>query len=88
MTDTYLWKATRPGRYGGVDVLGFKEAPASSVLAGQTLTCFIDNFDTMEEAFSAFPEAEGNCPAPPVSVSHLPDDDDYGFREYEDCDEY
>ena len=29
----YLWKSLRRGKYGGVDVVGFKEAPRSSVLA-------------------------------------------------------
>jgi len=58
MNETYyIWKALRVGRYGGVDVVGFREAPASSVLAGQTLTCFIDNFATEAEARTAYPDA-------------------------------
>ena len=54
---SYLWKALRHGKYGGIDVVGFKEAARSSVLAGQILTVFIDNYDTEEAALIAYPEA-------------------------------
>lgn len=82
MNETYyIWKALRVGRYGGVDVVGFREAPAGSVLAGQTLTCFIDNFATEAEARCAYPETvaewTSKWTAPRVSVAHLPDDGDY-----------
>lgn len=72
----YLWKALRAGRYGGTDVVGFKEAKRSSVLAGQILTCFIDNYEDEEAALVAYPEAKDNGLAGPVSVSHLPGEDD------------
>lgn len=75
----YLWKALRPGKHGGVDVVGFREMPESSVLAGQTVTCFIDNYATEELARADYPDAEGftnEWLQPPVSVSHLPGEDD------------
>lgn len=75
----YLWKALRVGRYGGYDVVGFKEAPRNSVLSGQTLTCFIDNYASEAEARAAHPDAEGftsGWTGPQVSVSHLPGEDD------------
>ena len=77
---TYLWKALRAGRYGGVDVVGFYEAKRSSVLAGQTLTQFIDNYPDEASARAAHPDAnEGwtsKWTAPQVSLNHLPDEDD------------
>lgn len=80
MGQEYLWKALRAGRFGGIDVVGFKVAPPSSVLAGQTLTCFLDNFPTEEEALAEYPEAADNWTsralAPQVSVAHLPGEDD------------
>lgn len=75
----YLWKALRHGKYGGIDVVGFKEMPESSVLAGQVVRCFIDNYDTEEEALKAYPDANGftsKWTEPQVSLSHLPDEND------------
>ena len=76
----YLWKAVRQGRYGGIDVVGFKEAPQSSVLAGQILTCFISNYPTEEEARKAHPDCtEGftsKWTSPQISLSHLPGEND------------
>lgn len=79
MTERYLWKALRVGRYGGIDVVGFREAEPHSVLAGQTLTCFLDNFETEADARAAYPDARGftnKWLQPPVSVAHLPGEDD------------
>lgn len=76
----YLWKSLRRGKYGGVDVVGFKEAPRSSVLAGQTLTCWLDNYEDEVAARAAHPECgEGftsKWTTPQVSLSHLPSEDD------------
>ena len=75
----YLWKALRHGKHGGIDVVGFKEMPESSVLAGQIVTCFIDSFETEELARREYPEAEGftsEWAGPQVTVSHLPGEDD------------
>lgn len=72
----YLWKALRHSKYGGIDVVGFKEAERSSVLAGQYLTCFIDNYESAAAALIEYPEAKDNGCAGPVSVSHLPDEND------------
>jgi len=81
MKQEYLWKAVRFSKYGGVDVVGFKEAPAHSVLAGQTLTCFIDNYEDEASARAAHPDCtEGftsKWTAPQVSVNHLSDEGDY-----------
>ena len=81
MEDKYLWKSLRRGKYGGIDVVGFKEAEESSVLAGQTLTCFIDNYEDEVTARAEHPDAtEGftsKWTAPRVSVAHLPDYGDY-----------
>ena len=74
-----LWKALRVGKYGGVDVIGFVTAGPSSVLAGQTLTQFIDNYPDEEAARAAYPEAQGftsKWTAPQVSLAHLPGEDD------------
>ena len=75
----FLYKKLRPSQYGGVDVVGFKEAPRSSVLSGQVLKHFIDSYETEEEALKAHPDAEGysnNYTDPQVSLSHLPGEDD------------
>jgi len=76
----YLWKSLRWSKYGGVDVVGFKEAPRHSVLAGQTLTCFIDNYEDEAAARAAHPDCvesfTSKWTAPQVSVAHLPGEDD------------
>ncbi len=79
MATEYLWKSLRHGRYGGIDVVGFREMPRHSVIAGQIVTCFIDNFDTESEARSAHPDARdftSQFTAPQVSLNHLPDEND------------
>ena len=75
----FLYKKLRPSQYGGVDVVGFKEAPRNSVLSGQVLKHFIDSYETEEEALKAHPDAEGysnQYTDPQVSLSHLPGEDD------------
>jgi hypothetical protein len=52
--------------------------PRSSVLAGQSKRMWLDDFETIEEAKAAYPEAKvvtGTTYAPP-SLNHLPDDGD------------
>lgn len=53
--------------------------PRSSVLAGQHKRSWIDDFDTLEEAKSAYPSAEVCCGTTfsEPSLHHLPDDSDY-----------
>ncbi len=46
------------GKYGGYSVYKFGIYNRNSVLAGQTFKQFIDNFDSIEEAQDAFPEAD------------------------------
>lgn len=75
----FLYKKLRPSQYGGVDVVGFKQAPRSSVLSGQVLKHFIDSYETEEEALKAHPDAEGysnKYTDPQVSLDHLPGEDD------------
>jgi hypothetical protein len=75
----FLYKKLRAGQYGGVDVVGFKKAPRHSVLAGQVLRHFIDNYESEEAALKAHPDAEGYSSKftdPPVSLNHLPGEDD------------
>ena len=75
----FLYKKLRPSQYGGVDVVGFKQAPRNSVLSGQVLKHFIDSYETEEEALKAHPDAEGysnKYTDPQVSLSHLPGEDD------------
>ena len=79
MAKEYMWKSLRVGKYGGVDVVGFKRMPRGSVLAGQTVTCFIDNYEDEEAAHKAYPDAEGyvnKFTAPRVSLAHLPGEND------------
>ena len=68
------------GGYGeGIDVVGYKPAKRSSVLAGQMLAHFIDSYDTEEEALEAHPDAEGYTSKftdPGPSLDHLPDEND------------
>ena len=64
------------GRYGGFTVYEFSEYPRSSVLAGQTCKRFVKNFDTVEEAQAAYPEAEEGCRDAHNYFDHLPDDGD------------
>jgi hypothetical protein len=53
--------------------------PRHSVLAGQPMIKFIDSFDTLEEAQSAFPDAQVThaLMMPVNTFDHLPDDTDY-----------
>lgn len=78
--ENYLWIPLRHGRCGGYDVIGFKKAERHSVLAGQTLTCFIDNFETEAEALALYPEAAdkwtSKALASQVSLAHLPGESD------------
>ncbi|MFT5715938.1 MAG: hypothetical protein ACI9T7_000111 [Oleiphilaceae bacterium] len=50
----------------------------SSVLAGQTKIQFVNSFDTIEEAKSAYPSAELKHPLlmPINTFDHLPDDEE------------
>ena len=74
----YLYKQLRRNPEG-VDVVGFKEE-TSGVLKGQTIRCFIDAYNTEEEARAAHPDAEGwshKLLDPQVSLSHLPGENDH-----------
>lgn len=76
---TYDYYTLRVGKWGGVDVLGWGTYPESSVLAGQPMKVFLDNFPTEEEARSAYPQAENfssTWTEPQVSLAHLPGEND------------
>jgi hypothetical protein len=58
------------------------EYPDSSVLAGQAMRTWEDDFDTLEEAKAAYPQAadltdNGGCTYAPPSLHHLSDREDY-----------
>lgn len=68
----------RQGKWGGVDVLGWGIYPASSVLAGQPMKVFIDNFETEQAALAKYPKAQWSNAFldPQVNLSHLPGEND------------
>lgn len=77
---TFDYYTLRVSKYSGIDVLGWGTYPESSVLAGQAMKVFLDNFPTEAEARAAYPQAEHFSNAwtePQVSLAHLPDDGDY-----------
>ena len=80
MSHEILWKNFRVGGWsGGVDVVGFFEAPAGSVLEGQYLKQFLGNYPDEETARREHPEVEGYSSKwtdPQVSVAHLPGEND------------
>jgi len=76
---TYDYYTLRHGKWGGIDVLGWGTYPDSSVLAGQAMKVWLDNFPTEEAARAAYPQAENfssKWTEPQVSLSHLPGEDD------------
>lgn len=70
----------RLSKYSGVDVLGWGTYPRHSVLAGQPMKVFLDNYPDEEAARAAYPQAAQSFSSawtdPQVSLSHLPDEDD------------
>ncbi len=67
------------GPYGGIDVLGWGTYPKHSVLAGQPMKVFLDNFPTEAEARAKYPQAGGFSSVwtePQVSLNHLPSEND------------
>ena len=70
-------KTIENGKGGGFSVYEFGEYPESSVLAGQTCKRFVDNFDTIEEAQAAYPDADVGFRDPCNHFDHLPDEPDY-----------
>lgn len=79
MNQRFDYYTLRFGKWGGIDVLGWGTYPDSSVLAGQAMKVFLDNFDSEDAARAAYPQAQGFSSAwtqPRVSVAHLPGEDD------------
>ncbi len=73
------WFTIRPDSRLGFVVHGFGTYSHNSVLSGQTMKKYLACFDTDIEALEIYPEAEnGNCwTDPQVSLSHLPDENDF-----------
>lgn len=52
--------------------------PRSSVLAGQQRRLWLDDFQSLDEAKTAYPDAiESGCTFSEPYLEHLPDDSDY-----------
>ena len=79
----YHWMYARVGQYGGYDAMGVIQRgyPRHSVLAGQDMICFVDNFETTEDLDKAYPglsdEFRNKWTAPQNHFDHLPDHGDY-----------
>jgi len=77
-------------------VYGWGTYERSSVLAGQARKCYIESYDTEEEAKAAHPGAgfSSKWTEPQVNVNHLPGEDDpvaggmypddIGYDDYDD----
>jgi hypothetical protein len=65
-------------------VKGYGTYERSSVLAGQVKICFVDSFDTLEEAQAEYPEADlsSGMMEPQNTFDHLPDGPDDGYFGY------
>jgi hypothetical protein len=61
-------------------VKGYGTYERSSVLAGQVKICFVDSFDSLEEAQAEYPEAQlsSGMMEPQNTFDHLPDGPDDG----------
>jgi hypothetical protein len=59
-------------------VYGWGKYGEGSVLAGQARKCYIESYDTEEEAKAAYPGAgfSSKWTEPQVNVNHLPGEDD------------
>ena len=70
---------TLDGVYGGFTVKGVTTYEKGSVLSGQSKIVFVDNFDTLEEAYKEYPDAELTHPlfTPINTFDHLKNDGDY-----------
>jgi hypothetical protein len=57
-------------------VYGHSTYPRSSVLAGQHRRRWVDDYDTLEAAKAAYPNAEviGGTTYAPVNLNHLPEE--------------
>lgn len=67
-------------RDGGVNVHGWGTYPRHSVLAGQPMKVILDGFPDEAAARKAYPQAQEGFSSkwtePPVSLNHLPGEDD------------
>lgn len=74
----YEYFEKRLGQHGHTEVIGWREMPPSSVLAGQLVKCFLASFETEAEAEKVFGSMGwfNQYTAPQTSVDHLPDGPD------------
>jgi len=74
----YMTMEARDEGYNTVIVVhGWSTYPQNSVLAGQSMKCFVDTFETEDEAKAAYPEAEMSHEfmQPQNTFDHLSDND-------------
>ena len=74
---SYEYYEKREGLDGSIEVIGWKRVD-SGVLAGNLVKCFIDAFDTEEEAEARYGEMNwfNAWTAPSSSLAHLPGPED------------
>jgi hypothetical protein len=79
----YDYMYARHGKYGGFDAMGVINngyAP-HSVIAGQDMICFVDNFETTEAMDKIYPQLSddfrGEFTEPQNYFDHLPDTGDF-----------
>ena len=84
----YIRPSKTPEYGWNFDAVGVGEYEPSSVLAGQERICFLDGFETVEEAEEFLRkehgatdiEYHGPFTAPRNTFDHLPDEPDYGYN--------
>lgn len=57
-TSRYDWLSIEPNGRGGFTAYGHGTYEPTSVLAGQYMRCYLESFDTIEQAQAAYPAAE------------------------------
>jgi hypothetical protein len=79
----YDYMYARVSKYSGYDAMGVisNGYPRYSVLAGQDMICFVDNFRSIEALDKAFPGLSDNFRGlftePTNHFNHLPDEGDF-----------
>ena len=81
MSDIHI----EPNEYGGFSAYELGVYPRSSVLSGQTRKTFLDMFDTLEQAQSAYPRADLGAVDVVNTFDHLRDDVDDLEAYEQDC---
>jgi hypothetical protein len=81
MAPKYDYYHILPQEDGTAIVKGYGTYGPSSVLAGQTKICYVNTYDSIEEAQAAYPDASlSNQYLEPINTfDHLPDGPDDGY---------